>query len=77
MNYLVVNNLLTNVGGKSCSTQLLECMDMGTEIMDKGGYLDVIYLDYAKAFDIVAHQRWLIKTATRATFSIEYEEDEE
>ena len=41
MNHLVVNNLLTNcqhgfVGGKSCSTQLLECMDIGTEIMDKG-----------------------------------------
>ena len=29
--------------------------------MDKGGYLDVIYLDFAKAFDKVAHQRLLIK----------------
>ena len=66
MNHLEVNNLLTNcllgfVGGKSCSTQLLECMGIWTEIMDKGGYLDGIYFDIAKAFDKVAHQRLLIK----------------
>ena len=61
MNHLVDNNLLSNcqhgfVGEKSCNTQLLECMDTWTDIIDNGGYLDVIYMDFAKAFDKVAHQ---------------------
>jgi hypothetical protein len=66
MKHFVENNLLTNcqhgfVSGKSCNTQLLECMDIWTEIIDNGGYLDVIYLDFAKAFDKVAHQRLISK----------------
>ena len=65
-NHLERNNILTLcqhgfVGGKSCSTLLLECFDKWTKILDDGGYLDIIYLNHAKAFDKVAHQRLLIK----------------
>jgi len=66
MKHLIENDLLTPcqhgfVEGKSCTTQLLECLDIWTEILDIGGYVDVIYMDYAKAFDKVAHQRLLKK----------------
>ena len=36
-------------------------MDIWTDIIDNGGYLDVIYMDFAKVFDKVAHQRLLSK----------------
>ena len=41
--------------------QLLDCIDILTEINDNGGYLDVIYMDFVKAFDKVAHQMLLSK----------------
>jgi len=37
--------------GRSCSTQSLEVLDKWTDILDKGGDIDVIYLDLAKAFN--------------------------
>lgn len=47
--------------GRSCTTQLLEVLDRCTEILDRGGSVDMIYLDLAKAFDSVPHQRLLSK----------------
>jgi len=49
------------VPGRSCSTQLLEVLDKWTEILDRGGDIDVVYLDLAKAFDSVPHHRLLLK----------------
>ena len=46
---------------KSCITQLLEVMDDFTKLLDKGSTLDVIYLDFKKAFDTVPHERLLLK----------------
>lgn len=46
--------------GKSCVTQLLEFMEDITAAIDQGKDVDVIYLDFAKAFDKVPHKR-LIK----------------
>ena len=43
--------------GRSCITQLLEW----TSILDNGGYIDIIYMDYAKAFNKVAHERLVRK----------------
>ena len=66
MHHLVENSFLSEyqhgfVEGKSCTTQLIECLDIWTKILDRGGYLDVIYMDYAKAFDKVAHSRLIKK----------------
>eukprot|EP00794_Sanderia_malayensis_P016301 gene16301-17938_t len=66
MDYLYNNKLLTDcqhgfVRRRSCITQLLECLDVWTEILDSGGNVDVVYMDYAKAFDKVAHIRLLKK----------------
>ena len=49
------------LAGKSCLTNLLEFMEDVTEIIDRGNSVDVIYLDFAKAFDKVSHKRLLKK----------------
>ena len=66
MNHLYRNQLLTEcqhgfVRSRSCITQLLECLDAWTDMLDQGGSIDVVYMDYAKAFDKVAHERLLRK----------------
>ena len=45
----------------SCVTQLLECLNDWTINFEEGVQTDVIYLDFAKAFDTVPHKRLLIK----------------
>ena len=45
--------------GQACSTKLLESMEEVTETIDRGEEVDVIYLDFAKAFDKVPHKRLL------------------
>ena len=47
--------------GRSCLTNLLSFLERVTEELDDGGNVDVIYLDFAKAFDKVPHQRLLGK----------------
>ena len=47
--------------GRSCISQLLEVMDDFTKLIDKGEAIDVVYLDFAKAFDTVPHRRLLLK----------------
>ena len=42
---------------KSCTTNLLEFMEKITEAADRGEPMDVIYLDFAKAFDKVPRER--------------------
>jgi len=49
------------IQGRSCTTQLLKVVDRLTEILDKGGTADMVYLDFAKAFDTVPHKRLLVK----------------
>ena len=51
--------------GMSCETQLLEAIQDWTEIMDKGQrQVDIILLDFSKAFDMVPHERLLLKLKT-------------
>ena len=38
---------------KSCTTNLLEYLEMLTKAVDGGEKVDVVYLDFAKAFDLV------------------------
>ena len=66
MQHLMDNQLISDaqhgfMPGRSCTTQLLQVLDKWTEILDTGGEVDVIYLDYAKAFDSVPHQRLILK----------------
>ena len=37
--------------GRSCLSQLLEHLDQITDILEEGGNVDVVYLDFCKAFD--------------------------
>ena len=46
---------------KSGATQLLEPIEKWTELSDQGYSVDVIFLDFQKAFDSVPHQRLLKK----------------
>ena len=46
---------------KSCTTNLLEFLEKLTAQQDQGKAVDVIYLDFAKAFDKVPHRRLLEK----------------
>jgi hypothetical protein len=47
--------------GPSCATQLIEVMEQWTEDLDKKNSIDVIYLDFQKAFDTVPHKRLIHK----------------
>ena len=66
MDHMIKNGFLSEfqhgfVHGRSCTTQLLKVIDKWTEILDQGGSVDAVYLDFAKAFDTVPHQRLLTK----------------
>ena len=66
MEHLINNNLITEhqhgfVPGRSCITQLLEVLDYWTSTLDEGGSIDVVYMDYQKAFDSVPHRRLIQK----------------
>jgi len=47
--------------GRSCLTNLLDFMEEVTRELDNGNCIDVVYLDFAKAFDKVPHRRLLSK----------------
>ena len=47
--------------GRSCCTQLLEVIHDWADILEESKPIDVIYLDYRKAFDSVPYQRLLVK----------------
>ncbi|MES9884550.1 MAG: reverse transcriptase family protein [Sedimenticola sp.] len=60
--HMEANNLFTKHQhgfrkGYSCVTQLLEVCEKWTEELDSKNNVDVIFLDFQKAFDSVPHQR--------------------
>ena len=64
--HLTKNDLISHdqhgfVKGRSCTTQLLEVLDVWTKVLDEGGCIDVIYMDFQKAFDTVPHRRLITK----------------
>ena len=50
--------------------QLLTILDIWTEALDKGYSIDIIYMDFQKAFDVVPHRRLLGKIKS---YGISYE----
>ena len=46
---------------RSCLTNLLETFEAWTHALDQGFGINVIYLDYRKAFDTVPHKRLMLK----------------
>ena len=65
--YLENNNLLSKYqfgfrSGKSTSLQLLTCTNDWTTSLDDKMPVDVIYLDFAKAFDTVCHSKVIEKS---------------
>ena len=49
--------------GRSCQTNLIEFNDRVGKWLDEGKSVDVLYLDFAKAFDKVDHERLMVKLA--------------
>ena len=52
------------LSGKTCVTNLLTLLEVVTRIVDNGDPVDIVYLDFAKAFDKVLHNRLLSKLRT-------------
>ena len=60
--HLVLNELIFNsqhgfMKRRSCLTNLLDYLEKLTDLIDQGQCVDIIYLDFAKAFDKVPHAR--------------------
>ncbi|XP_065679733.1 uncharacterized protein LOC136094081 [Hydra vulgaris] len=65
--YLYENNIIANqqhgfAKNRSCTTNLLETLDYITRNVDQGIPVDVVLLDFKKAFDSVPHQIPHLKT---------------
>ena len=66
LGHLEANNILSDKQhgfreGRSCLTNLLELMESWTEILDSDDGIDVAYLDFRKAFDLVSHPHLIYK----------------
>ena len=64
--HMKVNSLFSSAQhgfreGRSCLTNLLETLDHWTKIVDEGDCIDIAYLDFRKAFDLVSHKYLLYK----------------
>ena len=71
MNRLESKNLLSECqhgfrNGRSCITQLLQVMEDFTSFIDDKNCIDVLYLDFCKAFDSVPHVRLFSKLEVHA-----------
>ena len=65
-NYMEQNDLFSNCQHgfrrhRSCVTQLLEVLNDLTSFIEENLDIDIIYLDFSKAFDSVPHKRLINK----------------
>ena len=60
-NRLIRNSQHGFTKGRSCATNLLEFLEKATLAADEGAAMDVVFLDFAKAFDKVPRERLLKK----------------
>ena len=63
-NHLLSPHQFQSLPGRSCTTQLLDVLNYLTVNLDAGHCIDVIYLDFQKAFDSVPYKRLLQKLTT-------------
>ena len=66
LKFLRETSLLSNrqygfISGRSTTLQLVKVFDQWTKILEDGGSLDCIYMDFRKAFDTVPYQRMQTK----------------
>jgi len=66
VNHMMDHNLFCHqqhgfLPGCSCMTQLFVTLELWSGLLDSGGTIDVIYLDFEKAFDTVSHQKLMRK----------------
>ena len=66
--HMTENNLFSPkqfgfISGRSTTLQLLQVLDIWTQIIDEGGNIDVLYCDFMKAFDKVPHKRLVYKVS--------------
>ena len=64
INFLVQNHIISDqqfsfVPGSSTTLQLLRALEYWTAELDSGNEVDIIYIDFQKAFDSVPHKRLL------------------
>ena len=64
--FLVKHNLINTpqhgfLKARSCLANLLCCLEEITKWVGDGSPVDVVYLDFQKAFDKVSHQKCLLK----------------
>ena len=64
--YITLNKLLSDYQhgfsrGKSCLTQLLYCKNLWINSLNCKESVDVIFIDFAKAFDSVVHNKLILK----------------
>ena len=66
LDFLTTNNVLCEnqhgfIPKRNCMTQLLLCMEDWSKMIENNESFDIIYTDFSKAFDSVAHERLLVK----------------
>ena len=64
--YLKINEIITPsqhgfVPNRACMTNLLETLDVITNAVNKGKSVNLVLLDFTKAFNKVSHEKLLLK----------------
>ena len=75
MDFLIKHKLINSsqhgfLKSKSCLTNLLCFFEEITKWVDEGSPVDIIYLDFQKAFDKVPHQRLILKLKSHLSDSM-------